>query len=412
VWARRGILAAVLVGAALVPGRAGSVTAARCVGQHCVRHTGKIRWTRQLPGSWTTQGGALGTVLSQGQAYAAVGGGVAAVGFGSTVTAYRLTSGQPLWTTGLVGFRAGSAVVSVRAWTGVLTVGVSSPAVHGRAGRRHEVVLSAATGQRIQTYPAAVYGGAVLADETRTVIVGTGAVTSYANASGHAVWRRPTGAVAQAWRAAGGELFVTVAKGGYLGASPVTALRRIDLTSGRQQILRPANGSFAGALSSATGGAVLFSGSAGLTAYSGTDGRLLWQRPGVVPEVADTARQTLYVASGKALIGLNPATNKVVTRSATPGAAGLYAVSDGVALGLDEGALGDAWGYNLARKRVIWTAKAIPWPHFFVDLSGIGGSVGPAGRTVVLASCPQVGVAQVSGGAPPCLRPELVALGP
>jgi outer membrane protein assembly factor BamB len=411
VWARRGFLAVVLVGAALVPGRAASVTAARCAGQHCARHPGKIRWTRRLPGSWTTQGGALGTVLSRGQAYAAVGGGVVAVGFGSTVTAYRLTNGQPLWTTGLVGFQAGSAIVSVRAWTGVLTVGVSSPAVQGRAGRRREVVLSAATGQHIQTYPAAAYGGAVLADETRTVIVGTGAVTSYANASGKAVWRRPTGAVAQAWRAAGGELFVTIAKGGYLGASPVTAVRRIDLSSGRQQILRPPGGSFAGALSSATGGAVLFSGSAGLTAYSGIDGRLLWQSTGV-PEVADTARQTLYVASGNALIGLNPATGKVVTRSATPGAAGLYAVNDGVALGLDEGALGDAWGYDLARRRVIWTARAVPWPHFFVDLSGIGGSVGPSGSTVVLASCAQVGVAQVSGSAPPCLRPELVALGP
>jgi len=61
---------------------------------------------------------------------------------------------------------------------------------------------------------------------------------------------------------------------------------------------------------------------------------------------------------------------------------------------------------------VIWTARNVPWPHFFVDLSGLGGSVGPAGRLVVLAACAQVGVTPGSGTAPACTRPELVALGP
>lgn len=413
VWARRSILAVVLIGAVIIPGRASSVTSARrCTGGHCPQRVGASHWTRPLPGAWTAQGGAVGTVLRQGQAYAAAGGGVAAVGLGATVSAYRITNGTPLWTVGLSGFRPGSTIVSVRAWPAVVTIGVSTPAVAGRAVRRYEVVLSAVTGDRIAAFPAAAYGGAISADQARTVVVGTKAVTSYANGTGAVIWRRRTGAVAQAWRVAGDDVFVTVAKGGYLGAAPVTALRRIDLRTGAQKILRPDDGSFAGTLSAVTGGAVIFSGPAGLTAYSQVNGRLLWQGPGLVPEAVDAVRQTLYVTRGKALIGLDPATGKVATRSATPGAAGLYAISDGVALGLDEGALGDAWGYDLARRRVTWTAKDVPWPHFFVDLSGIGGSADPSGATIVLASCGRVGVAQVSGTAPPCLRPELVAIGP
>ncbi len=52
----------------------------------------------------------------------------------------------------------------------------------------------------------------------------------------------------------------------------MTALRQIELATGAQKILRPPGGSFAGTLSAAIGGAVLFSGPAGLTAYSGMDG--------------------------------------------------------------------------------------------------------------------------------------------
>ena len=103
-------------------------------------------WTRRLPGSWAAQNGALGTVPSQGQADAAVGNGLVVVGFGGTVLAYRLSDGQPLWTADLAGFPVGSAIVSVRAWPGVVTAGVSLPGGSGSGGR-DEVVLSAATGQ-------------------------------------------------------------------------------------------------------------------------------------------------------------------------------------------------------------------------------------------------------------------------
>jgi hypothetical protein len=47
----------------------------------------------------------------------------------------------------------------------------------------------------------------------------------------------------------------------------------------------------------------------------------------------------------------------------------------------------------------------LPWPHYFVDLSGIGGSADPGSRTVILTACGQriqVGARQV------CQKPELV----
>jgi outer membrane protein assembly factor BamB len=411
-WARRGILAAVLIGAAVVPGRAVSETSRGCTGPHCAPPVGTVRWSRPLPGAWVARSGTQGTVLADGQAYAGVGGGLAAVGFGDTVAAYRLSDGRPLWTASLADFPPGSAVVSVRAWADVVTAGVSVPGTAGAAGRRDEVVLSAGSGQRLRVYPAAAYGGAVFADAVGVVIVGTAAVTSYATATGRVRWRVPTGPVPQAWRVAGADLFVTIAKDGYLGTAPVTGLRRIDLQTGDQAVLRlAARQPFDGGLSGAVGGAVFFSGPDGLHAYSGTDGRLLWHRSGVVLEAADAVSPTVYVAGKNSLIGLAPLTGKVVASAATLGAAGLYAVSDRVALGLDEGELGDAFGYRLTTRRVVWTAKDVPWPHFFVDLSGVGGSVAPDGSSVVLASCARLGSAG-PGRPAVCLRPRLVAVGP
>ncbi len=59
----------------------------------------------------------------------------------------------------------------------------------------------------------------------------------------------------------------------------------------------------------------------------------------------------------------------------------------------------------------------MPWPHFFVDLSGIGGSgiggsADPAAGVAVLAACARLGQAPGNGGPRPCARPELVAVGP
>src|SRR6266851_6193048 len=82
-WTRRTILAVILAGAAIIPGHASGSAAGPCSGPQCGL-AGKVLWTRLLPGSWTASDTG-GTVLAQGQAYAAAGGDVAAVGFGLTV---------------------------------------------------------------------------------------------------------------------------------------------------------------------------------------------------------------------------------------------------------------------------------------------------------------------------------------
>ncbi len=71
-------------------------------------------------------------------------------------------------------------------------------------------------------------------------------------------------------------------------------------------------------------------------------------------------------------------------------AGGLYVVRDGVALGLDGGANGSAWGYDMAKGQVTWTWSALPWPHFFSDLSGLGGSAAASGNIVVVTACPRL----------------------
>jgi hypothetical protein len=73
----------------------------------------------------------------------------------------------------------------------------------------------------------------------------------------------------------------------------------------------------------------------------------------------------------------------------------MFAVWNGVALGLDQGPNGEAWGYDVGLQRVIWASPALPWPHYFVDLSGIGGSADPDGATVVVAGCAKLARAPV-----------------
>jgi hypothetical protein len=420
------MLAAVLAGAAVIPGYAAGSAAGPCSGPKC-GPAGKVLWTRLLPGSWAASE-TSGTVLASGQAYAAAGGQVAAVGFGLTVAAYDLRTGSRLWTTALTGLRAGASIESVRAWPGVVTVGVAVPRTRPGRALRREVVLRARSGAKIRAYPAAAYGGAVDATAAAAVIVGPRSVTSYGNKSGRARWRRMTGRVPQAWRADGNALYVTVSAGGYLGTAPVTGLRQISLRTGAQRVIRPRGGSFAGALSGAFDGIVLFSGARGVTAYSGATGQRLWARAGVVPDSVDAVQSRLYLSKGSTLIGVNPATGARNRRRMAPGSTGLYGVRDGVALGLDHGPAGDAWGYDVARKRVVWTTQRLPWPHYFVDLSSIGGSADAAGGTVLVTSCADLGGSRpaasgaadsvASPGLPgqpvpdgrACQRPELVAI--
>ena len=394
-WARRGVLAATLLAVALVPypviGSA-SVPSARPCRVNC-RQTGtagKVLWTRKLPGTWTASSGLTGTVPVSGQAYAAVGNGVAVVGLRMSLRVYNSGTGKPRWQANLRGFPAGSAIVSVRVWPGAVTAGVT----YGAGGsRRAEIVFNSATGKEYRWYPAAPFGGAVSASAKTTVVVGPGAVTAYDNASGRVRWSRPTGSAGQAWQVDGPDLYVTVAADGYLGTQPVTALRRIDMTTGQETIVRPSVPSFPGTLSGVVDNVVLFSSATGVTAYDGLTGLRIWSLAGVVPEGTDAAQGRFDLTQGTSLLEVGPLTGHIVARatgSAVAGSAGMFAVRDGVALGLDQGASGEAWGYDVSAQRVIWTASGLPWPHYFVDASGIGGSVEPGGATVVVAACGQL----------------------
>ena len=416
VWVRRLSFAAVLVVAAFTPG--GPVPggfAAQCQTIQC-QSAGTVRWIRSLPGSWVVQNGMTGTVPAQGQAYAALGSGVAAVGLGMTVSAYADGSGQPLWTAGLTGFQPGAAIISVRVWPGVVTVGVALPAVAGTGSRagpvRDEVVLRAATGRLLRVYPAAQFGGAVTASAARTVIVGQRSVTSYANHTGKVIWSRATGPVPQPWQVDGNHLYMAVAAGGQLGAT-VAALHRIDLNTGAEREVRPRGQAFTGTLSLAFSGAVLFADASAVRAYGETTGRLLWRFPGALADAVDAVAGRLYLLSGNTLIEVDPGTGRTLAHVAGAAAAsssGLYAVRNGDVLGIDHGAVGKAWGYDVAAQQVLWTSRPLPWPHYFVDLSGIGGSAPPGQDAVLLAICGQVGTEPAGTTSTPCTKPELTVL--
>ena len=449
---RRWALAAVLLGVALVPypspGGASGAPAAACR-SGCRSVPSMIRWTQPLPGSWQVLSGLTGTVPASGLAYVSVGYGVAAVGMGVNVYGYSSKNGDPLWSDTLTGFPANAAIVSVRTWPGEVTAGVSYTTSVGHL-RRSEVVIPDSAGLPSDRYPAATYGGAVDGSAGYTVIVGTTAVTSYDNATGHVRWTLPTGRVPQAWRADGSTLYVAQSASGFVGSAPVTALLKIDMATGAEITVQPLEAlSYAGTLSIAFDGVVVFSSAAGVTAYDGTTGALLWSVRGAVTEGTDPRKDRIYLTTGSDLVAVNPQTGKVtatVSGSAVNGSAGMYVVRDGVVLGLDQGADGDAWGYNLGAQRVTLAASGLPWPHYFVDLSGVGGSADPGSDLVVIAACAQVAPSSPSPpatSAPPsstvspgssvssslsatatatatpsatpaaatgCLRPELVAL--
>jgi hypothetical protein len=424
-WLRRGVLAGVLAAAAFAPGQASGAFApgqasgapGGCGPSRCGR-AGLVRWTHPLPGAWAAASDMLGTVPGQpgaGQAYAAAGQAVVAVGFGMIVYAYSARTGDPLWVTGLSGFPAGSRIVSVRVWPAGVTVGVARGQLLAGAGsKQRTVLLSAGKGHRLRSYPAAPFGGAIAGTSQSTVVLGPSTVTSYQNATGKVIWSRATGQASEGWRSDGGHLYVAVAARGPLGAGPVTALREISLRGGAERIIHPAGGPFQGRLTAVLRGVALFSGPAGTSAYSSSTGSLLWQRRDAVPESADVTRGVFYLTTSNGnLVGVQPSSGRVVARvpgaeeSTSSGASGVYGVRGGVALGVDLGPGGRAWGYDVAGQRVIWTTRPLPWPHFFVDLSGIGGSTSPSSGTLLLAACPQRVAGSPAGF---CHDPELVLI--
>ncbi len=369
-----------------------------------------------LPGRWVAEDGVTGTVPESGDAYVAANANLAVLGDGALVAAYHARTGEPVWDSVLTGFGSGAAIVSVRAWPAVVAVGVEVPAASGGESW-YAVIFSAATGTQLWSYPSAQLGGAVWAGKSSIVVIGTSAVTSYARATGRVLWRQATGRVAQAWKVSGRYLYMEETVGGYLSSSPVTALRRIDLQTGAEQAIRPRGRAFAGALAGVVGGVALFAGADGLSGYSAQSGRLLWplsarqQRPGTL-ELIDSSTQTVYVSSGNTMVGLSARTGTAVSNPVPALSASLYAITNGVALGLDQaqGDLGEAWGYDVVTRRVVWTSAALPWPHFFVDPTGLGGSVSSPRGITLLTTCAAQGAASGNNAAPPCLRPELAAI--
>ena len=412
--AQRAALAALLAGvlvAGVVAALAGS---GGCGGiRNPCSTRGIVRWSQPLAGSWIAQDGVEGTVYGHGQAAAAAGDGVAVIGFGLTVSAYDVATGFPRWTTTLTGMPSGSAITSVLAWRGVLTVGVSSPG----SGSAEVIVLRSVTGKRIRTYRAGDAGGAVLVGLRRAVILGPTSVTSYRNATGQVVWRDWTGPAGQAWRVAGRKLYVTVSARGAVGTAPVTAVRQINLRTGAERVIRPHGRSFSGTLTRVIGGALVFSSSSGLSMYGAATGRLTGQRPGAVAEWADPVQNVLYADVAGVLTGIDPATGRNKPDESVTIPASVYGVQAGVALGLDPGDQGAAWGYSLAKRRVVWTAEALPYPHFFLaESSGLGGSADRVSGMVLLVTCGAVGQpvlgTVVGAGGRTCLRPRLTAIGP
>jgi hypothetical protein len=400
VWARRAVLAAVLLAVIFVPlpSPASVTQAPACRGCHA-QPVNAERWAAALPGQWAAADGNVGTVPASGQAYVAVGGGLAVVGDGLTLTAYAITNGALKWQVSLSA-PVGAAIASVRAWPGVVTAGITRA-----SGQRTEAVIDDKTGAVLRNYPAAVFGGAVAASPRTTVVVGPAGVTSYDNATGKPRWQRGTGA-GQTWRADGGTLYVTQSQGGDPGSAPVTGLQVIDLSTGTERTMdSPAGSPFSGTLAGAADGIVYFTSARGVTAYDGSTGGALWSVTGAVPEGTDPVAGLIYLTSASgALVGVDPVTGKVVTTvpgSATTGSAGMYVVRGGVALGLDSGAGGDAWGYSVGAGRVTWTIAGLPWPHYFSDLSGVGGSASQSGSTVVIAACPRLAPAAGPAASPP-----------
>jgi outer membrane protein assembly factor BamB len=416
VWVRRGVLAAVLAAAAFAPYQSWGVASSGCPAQRCGT-AGTVLWTHPLPGGWTASSDLLGTVPDQpggGQVYAAAGDDVAAVGFGLSVFAYSARSGATLWSAALTGFPTGSQIVSVRVWPGVVTVGVArGPLLAAAGASQTSVVLAAATGHRLHSYPAAPFGGALAAGPNTTVVVGPRAVTGYRNSTGRVLWSRATGAGVQGWRSDGDHLYLAVAPGGSLSTGAAAELLRIGLRTGAEQVIRPqgaTSAGFGGRLTAVLRGVVLFSGQDGVTAYSSTTGYQLWRRTHAVPESVDAGAGVFYLSISNVLTGVAAGTGRTVATVAGAngsGSSAVYGVRDGVALGLDLGQMGDAWGYRVRGQRVIWTTRTLPWPHYFVDLSGIGGSAGPDSRTVLLTACPR---RVLTNGAAVCQDPELVLI--
>ena len=145
-----------------------------------------------------------------------------------------------------------------------------------------------------------------------------------------------------------------------------------------------------------------------MTAYSGSTGGTLWTKRGAVPEGTDPAAGLVYLTlPGGALAGVDPSTGTVrasVPASRGHGRGGLYVVRDGVALGLNSGANGTAWGYNMAKGRSRGPRPPCRGRTSSPTCPGLAAAPRLSGDMVVVTACPRLAA---SPGM--CADPELVA---
>jgi hypothetical protein len=93
-WVRRGASAALLLAMGFTPAEA-SVTPPQACPRECTQ-AGTTRWVRPLTGAYVVHGDARGTVPGQGEAYAAIGADIAALGRGTAVSLCQSTIGMLL----------------------------------------------------------------------------------------------------------------------------------------------------------------------------------------------------------------------------------------------------------------------------------------------------------------------------
>ncbi len=95
----------------------------------------------------------------------------------------------------------------------------------------------------------------------------------------------------------------------------MTALRRIDLATGVENLVRPAATAFHGMLSGVVSNVVLFSSSSGVTGYDGLTGLWLWSLRGAVPESTDPSQGRFYLTQGTSLLEVDPTSGQVLARA-------------------------------------------------------------------------------------------------
>ena len=282
--------------------------------------------------------------------------------------------------------------MSVRTWPGEVTAASPTPGPGIWSAPRWSI--SGLTGTESGRYPAAVFGGAVGGSALYTVIVGPTAVTSYDNATGRVRWRLATGPVPQAWRTDGRDAVrgrirrrVPGFGAGHRAAPDRPARPARRSSSGRWRDSR----SPARSAPRSTAWCCSPRGRGDRVRRHDRSVAVVHRRGGA--RGLPTRAAADLPDPGSNLIAVDPLTGQVtatVSGSAVTGRRACTWSGTVWRSGSTRAPNGDAWGYDIGAQRVTLAAAGLPWPHYFVDLSGVGGSADPASNLVVIAACTQL----------------------